>query len=459
MLTWLQADISSTTKNWIIAFWHHPPYSKGSHDSDLETELIQMRQNALPILENYGVDLVLTGHSHAYERSYLLDGHYGFSNTLTSAMIKNSGSGREDGTGAYVKVDGGTAPHEGAVYAVAGSGGQTSGGSLNHPAMFISLNNLGSMVLDVNGNRLDAKFLRETGAIDDHFTIFKGSGSSNNPPTVSITSPADGATFASPAAQITISATASDDGSVAKVEFFRGATTKIGEDTTAPYSIPWSNVTTGTYSLTAKATDNTGLTATSTPVNITVNNPPTASITGPVDGATFTAPANIPISATANDGDGSVAKVEFFQGAVKLGEDTTAPYGFSWSNVPAGTYSLTAVATDNLGATATSAAVNVTVNPATGLPAAPTNLQATASTKGRANLNWIQSSSPNIVQNRIYRSTTAGGPYTLIQTMNAAASYSDFSVLRHATYYYVVTAIDGSGAESAYSNEARVRTK
>ena len=68
----------------------------------------------------------------------------------------------------------GPGPHEGAVYAVAGSSGQISGGTLNHPAMFISLNNLGSMVLDVNGNTLDAKFLRENGAIADYFRIVKG---------------------------------------------------------------------------------------------------------------------------------------------------------------------------------------------------------------------------------------------------------------------------------------------
>jgi hypothetical protein len=174
MATWLRNDLAATAQTWLIAFWHHPPYTKGSHDSDTETELVQMRQNILPILEDYGVDLVLTGHSHSYERSYLLDGHYGTSSTLNSTMILNSGSGRPSETGAYVKPSSDIAPHEGAVYAVAGSGGQTSGGSLNHPAMFISLNRLGSMVLDVDGNRLDAKFLRETGAIDDSFTILKG---------------------------------------------------------------------------------------------------------------------------------------------------------------------------------------------------------------------------------------------------------------------------------------------
>ena len=86
MLTWLEADLAANTNEWLIAFWHHPPYSKGSHDSDWEMELIQMRENALPLLESYGVDLVLSGHSHCYERSYFLDGHYGRSSALRPEM-------------------------------------------------------------------------------------------------------------------------------------------------------------------------------------------------------------------------------------------------------------------------------------------------------------------------------------------------------------------------------------
>jgi hypothetical protein len=178
MLTWLENDLASTTQKWIIAFWHHPPYSKGSHNSDTETTLIQMRENALPILESYGVDLVLTGHSHSYERSFQLDGHYGASSTLSGAMIIDNGNGRTDGDGSYVKDD------VGAVYVVAGSSGKTSGGSLNHPAMFFSLNRLGSLVLDVNGNWLDAVFINEVGDTEDYFSIVKVT-QGNQPPIVS----------------------------------------------------------------------------------------------------------------------------------------------------------------------------------------------------------------------------------------------------------------------------------
>lgn len=173
MMTWLASDIASTAREWVIAFWHHPPYTRGSHNSDTETELREMRENALPILEAAGVDLVLTGHSHSYERSFLLDGHYGTASSLLPSMKKDPGGGRENETGAYRKPAGG-ASHAGAVYVVAGSAGQTGGGPLNHPAMFISLDSLGSLVLDVDGKRLDAMFLRSDGTTQDSFTIQKG---------------------------------------------------------------------------------------------------------------------------------------------------------------------------------------------------------------------------------------------------------------------------------------------
>src|SRR6185503_17671505 len=96
----------------------------------------------------------------------------------------------------------------------------------------------------------------------------------------------------------------------------------------------------------------------------TGNNPPTVSITSPANGASFTAPANITINATASDSDGTVTKVDFYQGTTLLGTDTTSPYSFAWNNVAVGSYALKAVATDNLKGTATSAVVNVTVNAA-----------------------------------------------------------------------------------------------
>ena len=174
MMTWLEADLAANDREWVIAFWHHSPYSKGERDSDTGRRSIALRQNAVPLLERYGVDLVLTGHSHSYERSYLIDGHYELSDTFTDAMKKNPGDGSATGDGAYRKPVAVGAPRAGAVYVVAGTAGSVRWGPLNHPAMAVSINKtLGSMVLDVNGSRLDAMFLDSTGNIRDDFTILK----------------------------------------------------------------------------------------------------------------------------------------------------------------------------------------------------------------------------------------------------------------------------------------------
>ena len=95
------------------------------------------------------------------------------------------------------------------------------------------------------------------------------------------------------------------------------------------------------------------------------NVPPTVSLTAPFNGATFTAPASITLSATASDSDGSIARVDFYASNVLLGSDTSAPYSFTWTNAPAGTYTLAAVATDSGNATASSATVSITVSGAT----------------------------------------------------------------------------------------------
>ena len=132
--------------------------------------LVQMRRNFLPILEAGGVDLVLSGHSHSYERSFLIDGHYGTAGTLISAMIKSGGSGRDPNP--YTKPEGNSG-RQGTVYAVAGASGELSGGALNHPAMYISLNVLGSLVVDVMTNRMDVSYLDNLGAVRDTFVIRK----------------------------------------------------------------------------------------------------------------------------------------------------------------------------------------------------------------------------------------------------------------------------------------------
>lgn len=173
MLQWLAADLAATSAEWVIAFWHHPPYSMGSHNSDTEGRMVEMRENVVPLLEAAGVDLVLSGHSHAYERSWLLDGHYGLSTTFDDSMKVDGGDGRFGGDGRYQKSPGALVPHEGTVYMVAGSSGRTGGGSFDHPAMYWSGNPLGSVILDFADDELYVQFLDNYGITRDFFSILK----------------------------------------------------------------------------------------------------------------------------------------------------------------------------------------------------------------------------------------------------------------------------------------------
>jgi hypothetical protein len=178
----------------------------------------------------------------------------------------------------------------------------------------------------------------------------------NQAPTVALTAPTAG-TSVTWGQSVTLTATAADsDGTVARVEFYAG-TTKLGEDTTAPYSFTWTNAAAGTHALTVRAIDNAGAATTSTELSLVVSNQaPTVSITAPAAGGTVSSAQNVKITATATDTEGAVARVEFYDGTTKLGEDTTAPFEYIWVNPPAGTHSITVKAFDAAGASTTSAA-------------------------------------------------------------------------------------------------------
>ncbi len=170
MYTWLQQDLAANKQTWTVVYFHHPPYSKGTHNSDTETEMINMRQNIVPLLESYHVDLVLNGHSHSNERSYLIKGHFGLANTFTSSM-KVSPSANN-----FVK----TSPFNGTVYAVCGTSGQNPGGtSSGWPMSCMNFNNNStnaSLIMDVNGASFVCKYLSSTGTIVDQFSVTKVSG-------------------------------------------------------------------------------------------------------------------------------------------------------------------------------------------------------------------------------------------------------------------------------------------
>ncbi|MFM9052484.1 MAG: Ig-like domain-containing protein, partial [Bacteroidota bacterium] len=169
----------------------------------------------------------------------------------------------------------------------------------------------------------------------------------NPPPTCSITSPANGASFVVGDA-VSIAATATDNGFVTQVDFFVDGIL-LSTDVTAPYTATYT-ATLGSHTITARATDNASLTTTSSAVTISVVNnvPPTVSITSPANGANFTFPASVTINATASDADGSVSSVGFYVNGSLVGTDNTSPYSFTWTSV-IGTASLTAIATDNRG--------------------------------------------------------------------------------------------------------------
>jgi hypothetical protein len=197
MVDWLQADLENCSADWIIAYMHQGPYSKGSHDSDTEWNLKNTRLYVVPLLENHGADLVLCGHSHSYERSGLNDGHYGLSPTWNPAtMRKWPGNGSDlggvDGAGSFVSgnsLAGGiyqkpaAIARTGTVYAVNGASsllGPWWGGSLAtvnptpHPAHQVSLRVVGGMTIDIEGNRMKIQYLDVAGAVRDDFTILKG---------------------------------------------------------------------------------------------------------------------------------------------------------------------------------------------------------------------------------------------------------------------------------------------
>jgi RHS repeat-associated protein len=184
-------------------------------------------------------------------------------------------------------------------------------------------------------------------------------------PTVSLTSPANDAVFL-PGANITLSAAAADaDEAVAKVEFFQGGK-PLGTQFLPPYTLTWNNVPSGRYALTARVTDLVGLVTTSAPVMITVNQPPTVNISAPGNGTTFSASATVTVTASATDADGAITRVDFFDGGRLVGTADPIPgtstYSATLANFTSGAHALTAVATDNLGATATSNAVTISVN-------------------------------------------------------------------------------------------------
>lgn len=187
----------------------------------------------------------------------------------------------------------------------------------------------------------------------------------NQPPTISLTSPANN-TNVTKGNAVNISANAADsDGTVIRVEFYAG-TTLLGYDIAAPYSFAWTTTAVGTFAITARAIDDDSAATTSQPVTVNVlpspnNVPPTVTITSPKNNATVYRVFGTIIRANASDSDGTITKVEFYVGSTLLGSDTESPYTFLWKPSSTGNFTLTARAYDNNGAVTTSSPVTVRV--------------------------------------------------------------------------------------------------
>jgi 3',5'-cyclic AMP phosphodiesterase CpdA len=178
---WLKQDLAANKATWTIVMFHHPPYTKRSHDSDAEPELQFMRENLVPLFDKYKVDLVLAGHSHIYERSYLMKNHTGHSMSFNyNEHVVQKVNGRYDatpGSKPFINKD------EGTIYCTVGSAGRLDwNGShdVQPSSIYSNISIGGSLLLTVNGNRIDGRWICADNVERDHFTVFKNVNKTQN---------------------------------------------------------------------------------------------------------------------------------------------------------------------------------------------------------------------------------------------------------------------------------------
>jgi hypothetical protein len=176
-LAWLDKDLATTERQWVVVVNHFPLYYDGNYDSDTNGPLRSLRERLVPILDRYSVDLFLAGHDHTYQRSYLLRGLTGTRDTYDPSQHRRwEGDGRAT---AIVKRPG---PESGTLYIVSGTGGGTRpNGSFTHPALVPfstatgqrrGLAVPGSLVIEVEGRTLRGWQVDAQGEILDHFTLW-----------------------------------------------------------------------------------------------------------------------------------------------------------------------------------------------------------------------------------------------------------------------------------------------
>lgn len=231
-----------------------------------------------------------------------------------------------------------------------------------------------------------------------------------NPPVVNITSPGAGSSaLVNTAINVTASATTSI-GVVARVQFFVDGTS-IGTSTVFPYSATWTPTAVGTYTLSAIVTDSFGNTGISPNIGVTINAAPSIGITAPTPNATITAGTaqTITAVAAASNPGATITTVQFLVNGSAIGTDNTAPYTADWTPAAAGTYTLTAIATDTVGTQTTSVPVVITVSPPGGTgTVTPPNVSIAAPGSGTS----IVVNTPTVVT---ATATAAGGTVTSVE--------------------------------------------
>jgi hypothetical protein len=267
-------------------------------------------------------------------------------------------------------------------------------------------------------------------------------------PTVSVTSPANGSAV-SAGSTASVAVTATDNDTVSSVDFYIDGT-KVASDTTSPYSYSWNtaNVSLGTHTIQAKATDPSGNVGASTTISVSIadQTPPTVTLTAPTNGSALKGAATISATASDNVGGSGIAKVEFYVDGALKGTDTTTPYSISWDTTTAtnASHTVSAIAYDAATPANTATSGNTTVTVDNAAPTAPSNLQMTANTFTSITLSW--SASTDNVGVTGYRISRNG---TVLTTTSASTfTYIDNGLTSSTTYNYTVVALDAVGNAS-----------
>jgi hypothetical protein len=377
---------------------------------------------------NYSITVKATDDSSALTTSAPVSLLVYTPNVPPSVSLTTSVAGNALAAPASVTIRANAVDTDGSVTKVNFYNNDTLVGTTTASPYTITLNNIAAGVYSITAKATD-----DSSAVTASAPVAFAVYNPNIAPSVNITSPVVNAAFAA-AASVAISATAADtDGTITKVSFYN-KDTLIGIATASPYTITWSNVPAGNYSITAKATDDSSAVTTSAAVAISVYTPniaPAVSLTSPVSTIKYIGPATISISASATDADGKIGSVKFYNGSTYLTTVFASPYTYAMTNVAAGTYTITAIATDDKGLATVSAPVTVTVAQNVAPAVSLTSPVVTTKYIGPATINMSATasdvdgtiSSVKFYNGTVYLKTVFTSPYTYSMTNAAAGTY------------------------------------